>query len=132
MEYKGFKTIYTSEDMLCLKNNTRLISKTYGVINASVFIHGFIMKTCTKYVKLYGNGLPQHCIHHYVDSYHTLKITYCRALVVHTYNPSYLGSRDQEDYHLKPAQANSLQDPILKTPITNKGGKRGGGGRGEK
>jgi hypothetical protein len=35
--------------------------------------------------------------------------------------PSYLGGRDQEDHSLKPAGANSLQDPILKKPFTEKG-----------
>jgi hypothetical protein len=34
--------------------------------------------------------------------------------VAHTYNPSYSGGRDQEDHGLKPAQANTSQDPILK------------------
>jgi hypothetical protein len=37
-----------------------------------------------------------------------------RALVAHTCNPSYSGDRDQEDHGLKPAQANSLRDLILK------------------
>jgi hypothetical protein len=32
-----------------------------------------------------------------------------------------LGGRDQEDRGLKPAQANSSQDPILKIPNTKKG-----------
>jgi hypothetical protein len=32
----------------------------------------------------------------------------------HTYSPSYLGGRDQEDQDLKPALENSLRDPILK------------------
>jgi hypothetical protein len=36
-------------------------------------------------------------------------------------NPSYSGSRDQEDHLLKPAWANSLQDPISKIPNTKKG-----------
>jgi hypothetical protein len=36
------------------------------------------------------------------------------------YNLSYSGSRDQEDCHLKPAQANSSRDPISKKPITIK------------
>jgi hypothetical protein len=31
-----------------------------------------------------------------------------------TCNPSYSGGRDQEDHDLKPAQVNSLRDPILK------------------
>jgi hypothetical protein len=39
------------------------------------------------------------------------------APVAHTCNPSYSGGRDQEDRGLKPAQANSLRDPILKKPI---------------
>jgi hypothetical protein len=42
--------------------------------------------------------------------------------VVHAYNPSYSGGRDQEDHGLKPAQANSLQDPILRKPLTKKAG----------
>jgi hypothetical protein len=41
--------------------------------------------------------------------------------VAHIYNPSYLGGRDQEDSTLKPAWANSSQDPILKIPKTKKG-----------
>jgi hypothetical protein len=36
------------------------------------------------------------------------------TLVAHTCNPSYSGHRDQEDSSLKPPQANSSQDPILK------------------
>jgi hypothetical protein len=43
------------------------------------------------------------------------------ALVAHTYNPSYLGGRVQEDQVSKPAQANSSRDPISKNPITKKG-----------
>jgi hypothetical protein len=38
----------------------------------------------------------------------------CWAPVAHACNPSYSGGRDQEDGSLKPAQANSSQDPILK------------------
>jgi hypothetical protein len=34
--------------------------------------------------------------------------------VVHTYNPSYLGGWDRENHSLRPAWANSLQDPISK------------------
>jgi hypothetical protein len=34
--------------------------------------------------------------------------------VVHALNPSYSGSKDQEDSGSKPAGANSLWDPILK------------------
>jgi hypothetical protein len=36
------------------------------------------------------------------------KLTLSWGLVVHTYNPSYSGDRDQEDLGLKPARANSL------------------------
>jgi hypothetical protein len=42
--------------------------------------------------------------------------------VAHTCNPSYLGVRDQEDPGSKPAQANSLWDPILKNPSKNRAG----------
>jgi hypothetical protein len=34
--------------------------------------------------------------------------------MAHAYNPSYSGGRDQEDHGSKPAQANSLRDPMLK------------------
>jgi hypothetical protein len=34
--------------------------------------------------------------------------------VAHACNPSYSGSRDQEDFGLNPAQANSSWDPITK------------------
>jgi hypothetical protein len=46
-----------------------------------------------------------------------------QALVAHAYNPSYSGSRDQENRSSKPAWANSLQDPSLKKPkrFTKKG-----------
>jgi hypothetical protein len=40
--------------------------------------------------------------------------------VVHTYNPSYSGGRDQEDCGSKPAHANSSWDHILKIPITKR------------
>jgi hypothetical protein len=36
------------------------------------------------------------------------------VLVAHTCNPSYSRGRDQEDHGSKPAQANSLRDPISK------------------
>jgi hypothetical protein len=42
--------------------------------------------------------------------------------VAYSFNPSYLGSRDQEDPGSKPALANSLPDPILEKPITKKAG----------
>jgi hypothetical protein len=38
-------------------------------------------------------------------------------------NPSYSGGRDQEDQGSKPAQANSLWDPILKIPNTKRAGR---------
>jgi hypothetical protein len=41
--------------------------------------------------------------------------------VAHACNPSYSGGRDQEDHGLKPVQANSSQDPILKNTITKIG-----------
>jgi hypothetical protein len=40
--------------------------------------------------------------------------------VAHVCNPSYSGGRGQEDGGSKPAQSNSLQDPILKKPITKR------------
>jgi hypothetical protein len=43
------------------------------------------------------------------------------VLVAHAYNPSYSGGRDQEDCSSKPAQANSLLDPISKKPFTKIG-----------
>jgi hypothetical protein len=36
-----------------------------------------------------------------------------QAPVAHACNPSYSGDWDQEDWGLKPAWANSVQDPIL-------------------
>jgi hypothetical protein len=46
------------------------------------------------------------------------------SLEAHTSNPSYSESKDQEDQGSNPAQANSLQDPLSKKPITR---KRAGG-----
>jgi hypothetical protein len=43
------------------------------------------------------------------------------ALVAHACNPSCSGGRDQEDQGSKPAQGNSLQDPILKKTYHQKG-----------
>jgi hypothetical protein len=40
------------------------------------------------------------------------------APVAHACNISYSGDGDQKDHGLKPAQANSSQDPISKNPIT--------------
>jgi hypothetical protein len=45
----------------------------------------------------------------------------CLAPAAHTCNPCDSGGRDKKDHGLKSAWANSLQDPILKTPITKKG-----------
>jgi hypothetical protein len=42
--------------------------------------------------------------------------------MAHTCNPSYSGGRDQEDHILKPARANSSQDPISKIPSTKRAG----------
>jgi hypothetical protein len=44
------------------------------------------------------------------------------VLVVHTCNPNYSGGEDQEDCGSKPAQANSVQDPISKNPSQKKAG----------
>jgi hypothetical protein len=40
--------------------------------------------------------------------------------VAHVCNPSSPGGRGQENLALRPAQANSLRDPISKIPITKK------------
>jgi hypothetical protein len=48
-----------------------------------------------------------------------------QALVAHGCNPSYSGGRDQEDWGSKPAQANSLWDPVSKKSIINKEWKNG-------
>jgi hypothetical protein len=40
----------------------------------------------------------------------------------HTCNPSYSGGRHQEDHSSKPAQANSLPDPISKKKTFTKKG----------
>jgi hypothetical protein len=45
-----------------------------------------------------------------------------QVLVAHACNPNYSGGRDQEVLGLKPAQANSFRDPILKIPITKRAG----------
>jgi hypothetical protein len=56
-----------------------------------------------------------------VFKYTDQELTVNQALVVHAYNPSYSGGRDQEDHSSKPDWANSSQDPISKTPSTKKG-----------
>jgi hypothetical protein len=50
-----------------------------------------------------------------------LKTPTCQSPVAHTCSPSYSGGREQENHSLKPVQANSLRDPILKIPNTEKG-----------
>jgi hypothetical protein len=45
-----------------------------------------------------------------------------QVLVAHACNPSYSGSRDQEDRDSKQAWANSSRDPILKKAITQRAG----------
>jgi hypothetical protein len=40
--------------------------------------------------------------------------------MAHACNPSDSEGRDQEDFDLKPAQANSSRDPILKKPFRKK------------
>jgi hypothetical protein len=42
------------------------------------------------------------------------------VLVAYTWNPTYSGGRDQEDFGLKLAWANSSQDAIWKIHITKK------------
>jgi hypothetical protein len=42
--------------------------------------------------------------------------------VAHACNPNYSRSRDQEDHRLKPAQANSLRNPISKILHKNRTG----------
>jgi hypothetical protein len=49
-------------------------------------------------------------------------IVYSRVLVAQICHPSYLGSRDQDNYSLKPVWANSSWDPILKLPNAKRTG----------
>jgi hypothetical protein len=42
--------------------------------------------------------------------------TICWVLEAHSYNPSFSGVSDKEDYGLNEAQANSLLDTVLKNP----------------
>jgi hypothetical protein len=49
--------------------------------------------------------------------------------VAHTYNPKYLGGRDQEDQDSKPARSNSSRDPISKNPSKNRAGSERERGR---
>jgi hypothetical protein len=50
-------------------------------------------------------------------------VSLTQVRLAHTCNLSYSGGRDQEDDGSKPAQANSLQDPIWKISIREKKGK---------
>jgi hypothetical protein len=52
------------------------------------------------------------------------EIAILQAPVTHACNSSYSRGRDQEDRSLKPAWANSSQDPILKNPNTHTHTKR--------
>jgi hypothetical protein len=45
-----------------------------------------------------------------------------RAPVAHHYNPNYLGSRDQEDYGLKPALSKELRRLYLEKTYPQKEG----------
>jgi hypothetical protein len=49
------------------------------------------------------------------------KIYTGQVLVAHASNPSYLGGKDQENCGLKPARANSSQDPSSIKIIIKKG-----------
>jgi hypothetical protein len=67
---------------------------------------------------------------HFAKAFHPntitlgIKISTCSQVpVAHTYNPSYSGGNHQEDWCLKPAQANSSRDPILKIPNTKRAGR---------
>jgi hypothetical protein len=42
--------------------------------------------------------------------------------IFHAYNPSYSGSRDQEDHGSKPVWTNSLRDSISEYPIQKRAG----------
>jgi hypothetical protein len=51
---------------------------------------------------------------------------FSRAPVAHSCNPSYSGSRDQEDPRFKASPRQIIQRPYLKKPITKKGVWQGG------
>jgi hypothetical protein len=51
----------------------------------------------------------------------SIKVVSSQVLVAHTYNPSYSGSRDQEDRVLKPAWANSSVRRCLEKLFTKIG-----------
>jgi hypothetical protein len=44
-------------------------------------------------------------------------------LVAHACNPSSLGGRDQEIISRQPWRANSIEDPVMKNPITKGAGR---------
>jgi hypothetical protein len=51
----------------------------------------------------------------------TIRIKGSRVTVAHACEPSDSGGRDQEDRGSKPAQGNSLRDPVLKNASPKKG-----------
>jgi hypothetical protein len=58
-----------------------------------------------------------------VTSKRWLALNSCKGILFKNFsNPSYSGGRDQEDLGLKPAQANSLRDPISKNNHKNGAG----------
>jgi hypothetical protein len=58
--------------------------------------------------------------HYLLNSIPTKIHNCCQAPLAHFCNPSYSGGRHQEDCGLKPAQANSSQDPISEKPTIKK------------
>jgi Fe-S cluster assembly ATPase SufC len=73
-------------------------------------------KKNNKYNRIIGSGKKQRQI----KRKFFLKKILSWVLVAHACNVNFSGGRDQEERGLKPALANSLQDPILKTPSTKK------------
>jgi hypothetical protein len=51
------------------------------------------------------------------------KNEFSRALVAHTYNPSYYGGRDQENHGSKPDQGNICVTLSQKSPSQKKAGR---------
>jgi hypothetical protein len=52
-----------------------------------------------------------------------------RVAMAHSFNPNYLGVRNQEDHDSRPAQAKSSPDPIWKICNTKQGWQSGSSGR---